>query len=171
MTARPHCSKRSRYRRAWRQVGQTCQRASSEGSVPLACRDMRAPGRVGAHTPLLEVAWKLRYPMPVSKDDEATESTDDISLGFPCDLIAVICISVHPHLDRSGGCACVTYGSGSHILHPDSCCGLIWQPRGLVRISFEFRCRHGRVPERIVASHAELRSTGLRILLHSVNRI
>src|SRR5712691_5886023 len=56
--ARRHCSKRSQYRRAWRQVGQRCQRASSEGSVPLACRDMRAPGRVGDHTPLLEVAWE-----------------------------------------------------------------------------------------------------------------
>src|SRR6266567_8905798 len=47
LKARPHCSKRSQYRRAWRQVGQTYQRASSEGLVPLACRDMRAPGRVG----------------------------------------------------------------------------------------------------------------------------
>src|SRR5712691_11010327 len=56
MKARPHCSKRSQYRRAWRQVGQIYQRASSEGAVRMACRDMRAPGRVGVHTPLQEVA-------------------------------------------------------------------------------------------------------------------
>src|ERR1700737_1714818 len=56
LKARPHCSKRSQYRRDCRQVGQTYQRASFEGAVRMACRDMRAPGRVGVHTPLLEVA-------------------------------------------------------------------------------------------------------------------
>ena len=29
------------------------------------------------------------------------ESTDDIRLGFPCDLVAVICISVRSHIERS----------------------------------------------------------------------
>jgi hypothetical protein len=81
--------------------------------------------------------------VPVSKDNEATKSTDDIGLGFPTDLIAVICISVRSHIDWSGGCSCVAYGSGSDILYPDFCCGLIWQPRGLVRISFEFRRSFG----------------------------
>jgi hypothetical protein len=37
----------------------------------------------------------------VSKHNEATESTDDIRLGFPCDLIAVICISVRLPIERS----------------------------------------------------------------------
>ena len=44
---------------------------------------------------------KLRYPTPISKHNEATESTDDIRLGFPCDLIAVICISARSHIDWS----------------------------------------------------------------------
>src|SRR5947207_10257476 len=53
--ARPHRLKRSQYRCAWREVGPTYRRASSAGAVRMACRDMRAPGRVGVHTLLLEV--------------------------------------------------------------------------------------------------------------------
>src|SRR5579864_3148194 len=64
---------------------------------------------------------KLRYPVPVSKDDEATESTDNISLGFPCDLIAVIWFRVCSHIDWSRGCARVADGSTFNILHPDFC--------------------------------------------------
>src|SRR5258708_19933749 len=41
--ARPHCSKRSQYRRAWRQIGKTCKRASSEVSFTPMCRYMTTP--------------------------------------------------------------------------------------------------------------------------------
>jgi hypothetical protein len=65
----------------------------------------RCEWRIVIGEPLEEWAWrlrrKLRYPTPVSKHNEATESTDDIRLGFPCDLIAVICISVRSHIERS----------------------------------------------------------------------
>ena len=65
--------------------------------MPLACRDMRAPGKWASIHRFWRLRRKLRYPVPVSKDDEATESADDISLGFPCDLIAVICIIAFAH--------------------------------------------------------------------------
>jgi len=79
----------------------------------MACRDMRALEEWASIHRFWRLRWKLRYPTPVSKHNEATESTNDICLGFPCDLVAVICISVRSHIDRSGGRACVGYGSGS----------------------------------------------------------
>jgi len=72
----------------------------------MACRGMRAL----EEWPPIHCFWRLRrkprYPTPISKHNEA-ESTDDICLGFPCDLIAVIRISIHSHIDWSGGCTCV----------------------------------------------------------------
>jgi len=73
----------------------------------MACRDMRALEEWASIHCFWEVASEASHPTPVSKHNEATESTDDIRLGFPCDLIAVICISVRSHIERSGGCACV----------------------------------------------------------------
>src|SRR5439155_1853538 len=118
--------------------------------------------------------WRLHrkpcYPTPISKDNEATDSTDEIRFGFPCDLIAVICVSVRSYIDGSGGApasltvpvltysiqifAVASFGNHAALLGSplNSAAGMAVSPNG-------------------VASHAELRSTGLKILLHSVKRI
>src|SRR5450432_2496008 len=69
--------------------------------------------------------WKLRYSAPVAKHHEATESSDDIRLGFPGDLIAMICISFRPHIEGGAGRTRVSDGSGPNVLHPDFRQGLI----------------------------------------------
>ncbi len=67
--------------------------------------------------------WRLcRDPcdsVPISKHDKTAEPADHVHLGVPFDLIAVIPVGSHPHIDGSRRSACIGYGSTLDIFHPD----------------------------------------------------